>query len=486
MKRVKLQKKSVKQIFTRNRIKLISFWSILTFISTILAVIVVLYIFPKLPFGHGPIAKAQAYALSAKKIADKSFSRNDTKIQANSANEIITEIVKRRTENNYLYTGGHYTDFYIRNLGTFANKLVERQSASSNIEWLSRLELLTRSTEVALSVFSSYGEITTTIVQLENGKYVPINIYVKPSDSLPSLLRIIYQLKNIDQNSSNLNLSPTEQMQLNKIVSKTNTMLETYKPFLESQSNIYIESFSDSNNGLIKSDITLSGIKDSWIRRSSLYDNVMLWSVYNYSAKLNIQEDWDQKAILVKNKIIKERWSHDSGIFFDEIPEKSCNPYKTKKCLPYFSADNLITFEMGMLDPYNPQDKLYLSSIIDYISQNSLDKPFPLKATEIRLPQKEHLPVKLLAPNYTGTTIWSYWGMVYIDLVDTLSNIDNDQTKKELAKKHLQSYTDNIIRYQGFPELYTPQGKKYELPFYRSVNDMVWGIYYLYLENKIN
>jgi len=483
---LKPNNKKFKKLNYKTILKIFIFWTILSIFSSTIIILFILLIFPSLPISQGPIAKAQAYAYAARKIAYKSLNQKDTIIQGESANQILENIISERTKNNYLYTGGHYTDFYVRNLGTFANKLISPKAATNANQWLDRVKLMTRSTEVALSVFQSYDQITTTIVQLENGKYVPINIYAAPSDSLPSLLKILDQLNNINQQKTPFPLSLDEQKELDTIADQANTMLQKYRTFLKAQSELYVNSYTDTQTKLIKEDIVLSGIKDSWIRKSSFYDNVMLYSVYNLNSKLNIHSDWNKKADEVKKTLLQNRWGEQSGIFYDEIPSQSCNPESKDICIPFFSADQLIAVEMGMLDPNETNDKTYLEKIIKYIQKNNLDKPFPLKTTEIRIPKKEHLPVRILAPNYTGTTIWSYWGMIYIDLLSTIGTIDKNDDYLTQAKSDLNKYNQNIVEYKGFPELYAPNGQKYQLPFYRSVNDMVWGIYFLYLENQIN
>ncbi len=445
------------------------YYTTISILAFTILIFLFLLLFPKLPISHGPIAKFQAYTYSTRKILLYSISsKKESTIVKDNAKSTVKEIVHIRSKNKYLYTGGHYTDFYIRNLGTFANKLVNATAADSAEEWIERLSLIERSTDLALSVFQSYNQITTTIVQLENGKYVPINIYAQPSDSLPSLLRILHQLNNLDQQVTHFPISTEQQTRIHEIQRLSRQRTSQYSEFLKEKSDEYVTEFTDST-GLIKKDIVLSGIKDAWIRKSSLYDNVMLFAVYKYNDELNLHSGWGAKADQIKSLLLTERWDGTSGIFYDEAPESKFN---------YFSADNLITFEMGMLSASNPQDRPYLESIVAYIQKKQLDQPFPLKTTELRIPSKEHLPVRIFAPNYIGTTIWSYWGMLYIDLLTELN-------QNEKAAKDLTFYSQNIQKYNGFPELYAPDGTIYKTPFYHSVNDMIWGIYYLYLDNKL-
>jgi len=472
------KKKQIKNIIIK--------WIIGSSISTILIAYFILAIFPTLPIKQGIMTKMQAYALASKKIAYKAFFKKDAIIEGETAHEIVSKIVQERTKNNYLYTGGHYTDFYIRNLGTFANKLIEPQAAKTAEEWLERVKLMVRSTELALSVFESYNEITTTIVQLKNGKYVPINVYVEPSDSLPSLLRILYQLQNIDQMPHTFELTNEEKKEIQIIKNQAQTILKQHETFLKKETNKFIQKYTDED-GFIKRNIALSGIKDSWIRHSSLYDNIMLWSIHEYTSKLNLDPRGKEEADNLKSALLKHRWSEKYGFFYDEDPPSACvKNKKNKTCIPYFSADNHISVEMGMLKPEISEEREYLKRIITYIQNKNLDQPFPLKTTEIRIPSKEHLPVRLFAPNYTGTTIWSYWGMIYIDILHQIGTIENNQEYKEKAREKLNKYKHQIEKYQGFPELYNTDGTEYRKLFYRSVNDMVWGIYYLYLENKLS
>lgn len=73
---------------------------------------VFLYIFPKLPVSAGPLAKMQEYAFSARKIMGLAIFGEDTIVDGENAEAIVEEIVNRRVQEQYLFTGGYYTDFY--------------------------------------------------------------------------------------------------------------------------------------------------------------------------------------------------------------------------------------------------------------------------------------------------------------------------------------------------------------------------------------
>ena len=451
-------------------------WGFSLIFSVILVIIFFLWIFPRLPISAGGLAKAQAYMLASRKIFAFALFRNDTVVEGVSAKDIVKKIVQDRVDEQYLYTGGHYTDFYVRNLGTFANKLIEPSAADSADEWLERLDLVVRSTELAMRVFSFYDEITTTIVQLENGRYVPINVYVAPSDSLSSLLRVMYQVPRMSADSAPFVLSTEERERFFELQGRMYDLRSTYRTFVISQ----VERFEKENvaeNGLLRDEVKLSGIKDAWVRHSSLYDNVMLWGMYYYGAEAGIAPEWKERADKVKQVLIDLYWDEENGIFYDENPKFVDEQY--------FSADNLITFDFGMLSVESEGEREMLEGIVRYIRSRNLDEPFPLRTTEVRKPNKEHLPVRIFAPNYIGTTIWSYWGMVYINLLNDLSIYYPEDYYDVAARSYLDVYSRNIIRYGGFPELYHPNGEQYRLVAYRSVNDMIWGIYYLYLRDEV-
>lgn len=451
-------------------------WTFSLLLSSLLIGIFFLWLFPKLPISGGGMAKAQAYMLSARKIMTFALFKGDSVREGVNAEETVKKIVQDRVDEKYLYTGGHYTDFYIRNLGTFANKLIDPSSADNPEEWLARLDLVVRSTELAMGVFSSYDEITTTIVQLENGKYVPINIYVAPSDSLPSLLRVMHQVPRISLDQLPYDLTLAQRDRALRLQERMYDLRATYRDFVIAQVQRFEREFVASE-GLIREDVKLSGIKDAWVRHSSLYDNVMLWGMYHYGAETGIAPEWSEKAALVKSRLLAEYWDEGEGIFFDEKP--------TYVGQQYFSADNLIAFDFGLLNPEVETERIYLERIVDYVQRKDLDQPFPLATTELRKPEKEHLPVRIFAPNYIGTTIWSYWGMAYINLLEQLSDYYPERNFDLTARSFLDAYSRNIVRYGGVPELYHPNGDQYRLVFYRSVNDMIWGIYYLYLRNEV-
>lgn len=461
-------------------------WTISLGLSFILVVSAFLYLFPLIPLRAGPIAQLQAYAYSSRRIFSLALFKRDTEVPGATAEEIVETIVDRRTRNTYLYTGGHYTDFYPRNLGTFANKLLDPLAADSASEWLDRLELMVRSTEIALDVFNEYDQVTTTIVQLDNGKYVPINVYVRPSDSLPSILRVLHQMRSIQELPRTFVLTVAEQTRMVQLQDRAAHAMAAHQDFLRTESEKYVNELTDAE-GLIRSDVKLSGIKDAWVRHSAFYDNVMLWGVYHFAYELGLKPEWEDMGRQTRSNIIRRFWNEEEDIFYDEHPAYVKGSY--------LSADVLVAYDFGMIRPTSPQDWSFLDALHGHIQKTGMDRPFPLKGTELRIPEKEHLPVRLFAPNYWGTTIWSYWGMVYVNMLTDLGAYEQRMNDEfgiagneyyDLARQHMRFYEQNIEKYKGFPEVYHPDGEQYRLPVYRSVNDMVWGIYYLYLENKVS
>jgi hypothetical protein len=76
-------------------------------------------------------------------------------------------------------------------------------------------------------------------------------------------------------------------------------------------------------------------------------------------------------------------------------------------------------------------------------------------------------------PNYTGTTIWTWHGTFYLDLLQKFYQSDYDE---EYAK-----FEQLIMRHKTYPELLNPDGSWYKAVFYSGDPGMVWAAIFLAL-----
>lgn len=158
----------------------------------------------------------------------------------------------------------------------------------------------------------------------------------------------------IEEQSLRFGLKKEEEEKRRGVKQKHMNCLKSIEIFLAKEVDRYVGEYIDEK-GFIREDLKLSGIKDAWVRHSAFYDSVMLWSVYYYAWQTGIKPEWQVQAIGMKQRLIEAYWDEDVGIFCDEKKE-----YVKEQ---YFSADNLIAMEMGMLRAEDAEDRVYLQRI---------------------------------------------------------------------------------------------------------------------------
>lgn len=390
-----------------------------------------------------------------------------------SVDAIISEILTARfdPENPYLISGDHFSVFYPRSFGIFYNTILDPRTSLSEADWENRQLIMLKSLAFSLSAFANSDHLSTTIVPVGPKSVALINFYAYPSDTLYSLLYALNSLQSSRELESLYPFSSNTARQLQSATASAQ-LLELHKSDLKRHLETYVDTVVDPDTGLVRSDLALSSTKDAVVRQSSLYDNVILWATLDLANKLEIVHFQPSKLEDLKTTIIDKFWLEEKGYFLDQLNPKAVLNQD-------YSSDWLIMPMTGFLRYDNPKDREYLVSVVEYIRRNALDQPFPIQYHADQRPWQMHLLPRVLASRYQSTSIWSNWGIEYIKLLTTLAKVTNNQSYLDEARRHLASYSFNIKRYRGFPELYDQDGDYYRQTIYKSVRQTGWVVNYL-------
>lgn len=235
-------------------------------------------------------------------------------------------------------------------------------------------------------------------------------------------------------------------------------LIEKYKPFLQQEVNKFYDVVVDKKTGLVKQNTHFGGMRDYSKRDASCYDTVMCAVVQREATLLGLKNpliDYDYKKLLMKYY-----WT---GSYFRD--DASSNT---------LTADaNIYPFWLGIID-----DKKILETVIKSMQEEGLDKPFPIKYVSSTSKKGRTIGAEIFVPNWEANSIWPMSGLPFIDIV---SKVD-----KQLAKKYLQKYKEQIEKYGTFIEVYDKKGKPYKSLFFSADEGMIWCANYLYLDNLLN
>lgn len=394
------------------------------------------------------------------------------KTKSDDLESIIDEIheVRFSPALPYLISGDHFSVFYPRSLGIFYATALDPRTARTEADWYNRQAIYLKTTAYALEVFSKSSGLATTVVPISPRTVTLNNIYAVPSDTLYSIL---YALDVLRDENVIPTLYPSATMPSVKLQTKlqSDKLLQEYKADLLRQYNTFKETVIDSKTGLIKKDILLSGAKDITKRSGAFYDNVVYWKTTQLAQKLGIIPKDEIYLANLKQKIIAAYWDERDGIFIEDLSEDAIKNH-------YYSSDWLIALMTGFLDPNDSKEKLYYIRSVDYIQKEKLDEPMGLKYQQTNRTEREYLAVRLFAPEYGGTAIWSNWGMEYIKLLAMLTKSTGDLRFVMRGRQQIDEYSKRMIQYRGYPEVYFPNGDMFSNLLYKSVRQTGWVVSY--------
>ncbi len=320
---------------------------------------------------------------------------------------------------------GHFSLFYMRDFGMCVEALLK----------LGYKKEVEKTLQFALCVYSRENRVTTTITK--NGKVFDVFSYAP--DSLAFLL---YSLR----------------------VSKNKELVEIYRPFLELQISHFYNTVVDEETALVQKERNFSSIKDHAKRSVSCYDSCCIAVVAREAETLGLRNPFED--------------NNNGHNTYKKIQEKIKQTFWTGDYFVDCEASKIITGDANTF-PYwfgIFTDKKMIQKSIAAIQKEKLDQPFPLKYTSF-VPANFFFPLKLVAPNYEGNSIWMHLGLCYLDVV---ASVD-----KKLAKKYVALYGQNIEEHKNFLELFSADGSVYKTPFYHADAGMLWASKWLVLQNHL-
>ncbi len=394
------------------------------------------------------------------------------KAKSTSVDEIIAEIHALRFDPKepFLISGDHFSLLYPRSLGIFYHSILDPRTALSAEDWHNRQLIYLKTTAYALQVFSNSDRLSTTIVPVGPKSVALMNIYAPPVDTLYSLLYAlqVMQDEQLLQAQYPFAVIQPEPYTLQTIAA-AQALTDQHRESLQWHWERFRFEVFDEQTKLIKREILLSGTKDMSKRSSAFYDNVIFWRTAQLAMQLEIIE-YDQAFLDdVKSAILTNFWLEKEGHFLDDLSATSIQQQ-------WYSGDWLIAYQTGFLSPYDPKERAMLERSVQFMQRNALEQPFAAQYSADHRPQQLYLPVRLGAPAYGSTTIWSNWGMEYIKLLAHLAQLTGNQNYAFQAGQQVSAYSFNIKRYKGYPELYDSNGDFYRQRFYKSVRQTGWVV----------
>lgn len=326
-----------------------------------------------------------------------------------NATEIAEQVAEKLWNGDFYRTSlGHYDFFWMRDFGTTAAayvKIGHRDRVLQTLKW-------------AMHNYRRAGTVTLCIDRAGNTFNAPAK---KSIDALPWLLHSLVV------SGYELNKSEHE--------------------FLQTRLRHYSKKFIDRQNGMIKP-VRYAELRDAVNYNKSAYSLAMIGRMSECAQILGLNA-FLFPAETYRRVLLDYYWN---GTFFRADSENNT----------FSSECALMPFFVGLID-----DADMARATFDYIEKKKLNRPYPMQHGEHDELFHHRLGMgPKIMPNYTGSTVWTWMGTFYLQLL-----------KKYKAPEYAKQYNrlaELIEKYGTYPELINHDGTWYTAPFYRSDPGMVW------------
>lgn len=407
-------------------------------------------------------------------ILTNHFSGGGKPSSATTLDGIIDDIHALRFNANvpFLISGDHFSVLYPRSLGIFYHSALDPRTARNQKDWSLRQQIYMKTLIYALETYERSKRLSTTIIPIGPRSVTITNYFDPPSDTMFSLLyafRTLMSTKEITSiNRFNTVDTPVYDLETTKAAE---SLLSEYRDVLRRHFQLYVTEVTDPSTGLVRKDISLSGTKDSVRRKSSFYDNVILWKTHQLAQELELVEKNDVFLDQLKSTILSTFWLPEHGYFLEELTDRAIHNR-------HYSSDWVIAYQTGFLDPRNENEQHYFTESIEFIKQQGLDRPFGLMYEPESQKATLHWILSVAAKKYGTQAIWSNFGMEYAKILTSLYQGNCDSAYLQEARYQIDKYTDNIVTYRGYPEVYNADGRPFQTPFYTSIHRTGWVVTY--------
>lgn len=383
------------------------------------------------------------------------------RINATDENAVIDEIHHIRFDPSkpYLISGDQFSVLYPRNLGVFYNQLLDPNTAHSQLDWENRQRIYLQSALFAIDGLADSDVPKTTLIPI--GPRTIVTTQVHPGDiGSDSVYGLLYSLDMM--RSDRVSTSGEYRIQTRESVER---VLREKKTKLDHIVTSYITAVRDPKTGMVREDVRLASARDGVTRKSSFYDNVILWKTLELAQKLGIHTTSQNELDTLKERIKNQYWSENQGYYMNDKYDDS------------FSSDWLIGYVTGFFDHTNKTDLQRSERTVSYIDKHNIAEPLPIKYQEGDAVDMPFI-ISTFVPMYGSEAIWSYWGAQYITLLADLTHATGKDSYRKQAAIYVDRYDKAIVRDGGFAETYSPDGLFLRHGLYKSIRITGWVVQY--------
>jgi hypothetical protein len=370
----------------------------------------------------------------------------------------------------FLVTGApHASAYYPRDFAWFYPDVLDLETIIDSDDAVRRVRLLEKSVRLMLEAVRS-GVVTTTIVPAGSDRYIGINYFSLPSDTLLGILAGLEQLVRAGQNSS-------PYLAMSQGAHAGRLLLAAYREDLKQamfELAGSLQPFDNNGRTALLCDVTAprSAATDTRAERRRFVTNACVYATFVRAIRLGVIEQIELEHLLGREL---SQYKRELLLMFgrDDYIRHSLDCRNE----PPVSAVALdfVNVHQGFWDLGDASERALFAATTDLI----LGEP------RFRIPDTSHFLVsadnplnkmihKIAAPAYQGRSSWPTFNVEFADRMLDYDECAGTDTYRSCAQAILRDIRTATKTHGGYQELLSEKGLKYRTWAYQSAVAHSW------------
>ena len=373
-------------------------------------------------------------------------------------------------EEAFLVTGApHASAYYPRDFAWFYPDVLDPETIMDAQDAVRRVRLLEKSVRLMLEAVRA-GVVTTTIVPAGRNRYIGINYFSKPSDTLLGILAGLEQLLTAEQR-------PCAYLAMSQGAHAGRLLLAEYRADLKREISKLagaLERFDSDGVSALLCDIRAprSAATDTRAERRRFVTNASVHATFLRGIRLGVIEQAELERLLgrglaqYKKELLGLFGRH--GHISHSLDSRAASPVAS-------IALDFVNVHQGFWDLTDASERALFAATTDFI----------LAEPRFRVPGTSHFLVsadnplnklihKIAAPAYQGRSSWPTFNVEFADRMLDFDECAGTETYRSHACDILRDIRTLTETHGGYQELVSEKGLKYRTWAYQSAVAHSW------------
>ena len=370
----------------------------------------------------------------------------------------------------FLVTGApHASAYYPRDFAWFYPDVLDPETILDSEDAVRRVRLLEKSVRLMLEAVRS-NVVTTTIVPAGGDRYIGVNYFSLPSDTLLGILAGLEQLVRAER-------KPSSYLAMSQGAHAGRLLLAEYREDLKkalSELASSLQPFNDNGLTALLCDVTAprSAATDTRAERRRFVTNACVYATFMRGMDLGVIDQIELERLLgrelsqYKRELLRMFGKH--GYIRHALDSRSEPPASAV-------ALDFVNVHQGFWDLREASERALFAATTDLI----LGEP------RFRIPDTSHFLVsaenplnkmihKIAAPAYQGRSSWPTFNVEFADRMLDYDECSGTDTYRSCARDILRDIRTATETHGGYQELLSEKGLKYRTWAYQSAVAHSW------------